>query len=453
MSGDSNTEGLEPISTDQRTMGLRHYSPVWWASLIVVQSFAVAFFAVYPQGNLNLAQVIIAALIGSTALAIFFVLNGFPGYEKGIPFSIQTRSAFGIKGASIPNYLRIAPAIAWLGIGNWIGALAINTITTTLWGFGNLWIYFFGFLILNVAIAVIGIDSIKWFDSIASGVIIVLMTYTAYIVLTSEGIPTGVITHEGSWSLEFVAVIAVMVGQVITGAINVSDLSRHLEVKGGARNHILGHFGGIVPPYLFMLLIGILFGATTGNPDPIEAVMDVAPTAAIGALMLLFVVLAQISTNLTMNLLPPTHVFQDSLGVSWKTGVILTGILSIATFPWVLFTSDVFFTFIAFYSAFLGPVLGVMIADYWIVRKRDTDIDALYDKSVGSKFWYIRGFSVTSIVSITIGVAVSFPVLDFAWMIGLPVGLISYVVLKKVQFDRHVASYITPEKELTSEAD
>lgn len=438
-------------------MSLFSYPLVWWSSLIVVQSFAVAFFAVYPQGGLNLMQVVLAAVVGTLVLSLLFILNGFPGYEEGIPFALQTRSAFGIRGATIPNYLRISPAVAWLGIGNWIGALAINTITTTLWGFGNIWVYFVLFLILNVILAWYGIDSIKWFNLLASGVIVVLMSYTAYVVLMTEGVPTQVITYDGSWSWEFVAVISVMVGQIITGALNASDLTRHLEVSGdgSARNQVLGHVFGIIPPYLFMMLIGILFGVSTGNPNPIEAVMEVAPNPILGSLMLLFVILAQISTNLTINILPPTNVFQDSLGITWGQGVVLTGVLSIGTFPWMLFTSNLFYTFISFYAAFLGPIIGILLADYWIVRQRDTDVPQLYEKSEDSKFWFVRGFSVSGLVSMLIGTVVSLPFLDIGWMIGLPVGFVSYLVLTRAALNRRMIEYISTDREptATTEAD
>lgn len=440
MSEETTSEGLEPIPDDEREMGLSHYIPVWWSSMIVVQSFAVAFFAIHPHGALNLVQAIIAVGVSALVVAVFFVLNGFPGYETGIPFSIQTRSSFGTRGAKIPNFMRIIPAIAWLGIGNWIGANAMNVITTTIWGVGNVWLFFGLFTLLNILLSIKGVTSIKWFDSIAAGVIIVLMTYTVYIVLAANPIPDQIITYEGTWGLSFWTVIAASVGTVITGAMNASDMSRHLKPKGGNRNHYLGHLFGLAPPLLFMMVVGLVFGIFTGNPNPIEAIMNVAPNAILGSLMLIFVLTAQISTNLTMNILPPTHVFQDTLGVSWKTGVILTGVLSVMTFPWLLFTSQWFFTFINFYALFLGPAVGVMIADYWLVRKRDTDIDELYDESQSSKFWYWRGFSVSGITSLVVGAVASATMMDISWMIGLPVSFVMYVGMKKYQVDTVFAS-------------
>ncbi|WP_101295792.1 cytosine permease [Halegenticoccus soli] len=453
MSDRTNLEGLEPISKDDRTMGLVHYIPVWWSSLIIVQAFAVAFFAVYPHGNLNLLQAGIAIGIGSLIVTAGFIANGFPGYEKGIPFVVQTRSAFGTKGSVIPNYLRIIPAIGWLGIGNWIGALALESITSTLWGFGNVWVYFVLFLLLNLLLALNGVTSIKWFDSLAAGVLAILLGYTIYTVLTTQTIPADVINYPGSWGMQFFATITATVGFVVTGALNASDLSRHLKNPGSSRNQVLGHLLGIAPPMLFMLVVGLVFGVSTGNPNPVDAIMIVAPNPLMGSLMLLFVLGAQISTNLTLNILPPTHVFQDSLGLSWKQGVVLTSALSVISFPWVLFTSDIFYTFINTYAAFLGPALGVLLADYWIIRDRDTDIAALYRTDRESNFWFVNGYSVTAIFSVLVGAAVSLPFLSVSLLIGLPVGFGIYIALRRADLDATIRSYLLDGDKTASGAD
>lgn len=455
MSEEASAEGIEPISSDDRSMGLRGYIPIWWSSVIVVQGFATSFFILYPEGPLNLTQVFAGSVIGAIILATLFVLNGFPGYEKGIPFAAQTRSAFGIRGAVIPNYLRIIPAIALLGIGNWIGALAINSITSTLYGFGNVWVYFFLFTVLNLYLAMKGIDSIKGFDTIAAIAIVVLLSYVAYTVVTGQTVPQNVLNHSGTWGWGFVGFIAVVVGNILPGALNGSDLSRHLQNKNGATNQILGHYLGVAPPYVFMLSMGVLFGLGTSNPNPVEAMMGVSPNPIIGSLMLILVVIAQISTNLTINIIPPTHVFQDSLGISWRQGVALTCVLSIATFPWMLFTNSLWGTFISLYSVFLGPIVGVMLADYWIVRKRDTDVPQLYDKTESSKFWFFKGFSIAGIASIIIGTVVAIPVLDLSWMVSLPVGFVSYVVLTKLDINRRLvgSSSVSSGETATVESD
>ncbi|KYH24728.1 allantoin permease [Halalkalicoccus paucihalophilus] len=442
---ESQTESLEPIADEHRSMSLSHYIPVWWASFIIVQGFATAFFAVYPQGPLNLLQAAVAMTIGATVSAILFTLNGVWGYEMGIPFVAQTRAAFGIRGSVMPNLVRVIPAVGWLGIGNWIGALAINSITTTLWGFGHVPLYFILFLLLNIALAWGGITSIKWFDSLAAGVIIVLLTYTVYVVLSTQGIASASLEYDGTWGLPFLTVIAAHVGTAITGALNAADISRHLKKRRGSWNHILGHLLGIAPAMLYMALVGLVFGISTDTANPVYAIMKVAPSPAIGIAMLVFVLAAQISSNLTLNIVPPIHVFQDSLGISWQNGLLVTGILSVATFPWVLFSAEggIYFLFINSYAVPLGPILGILLADYWIFRAEDTSIPSLYDKHAGSKYWFIRGFSVTAVASTVIGSVASLLLLDLSWMIGLPVGFVSYVVLRKGNLDERSLEYLS----------
>jgi NCS1 family nucleobase:cation symporter-1 len=392
-------------------------------------------------------------VIGATTSAVFFVVNGVWGYKKGIPFVAQSRAAFGTRGSVIPNIVRVIPAIGWLGIGNWIGALAINSITTTLWGFGNVPVYFILFLFVNIALAWGGITSIKWFDSLAAGVIIVLLAYTVYVVVDTQGLATASVSYSGTWGLPFWTVIAAHVGTALTGALNAADISRHLEKRRGMWNHTLGHMLGIAPAMMYMALVGLIFGISTDTANPVYAIMEVAPNPVIGVSMLIFVLAAQISSNLTLNIVPPVHVFQDTFDISWERGLIITGVLSVVTFPWVLFSSEggIYFLFINSYAVPLGPVLGVLLADYWIFRAGDTSISSLYDKGSESKFWFIRGFSVAALASVVLGSAASLLMLDLSWMIGLPFGFISYVALRKVDVDQHTESYFADSQSTTAD--
>ena len=444
---ESSSEGLRPIADDQRSMSLSHYIPVWWASFIIVQGFSTAFFGVYPQGPLNVLQAGVAMCIGAVASAVFFVLNGKWGYEKGIPFVAQSRAAFGVRGSVIPNLIRLLPAIIWLGIGNWIGALAIQSITTSLWGFGNVQVYFALFLLLNIALAWNGMSSIKWFDSISAGIIILLLAYTVYVVVSKQGISTASINYEGTWGLPFFTIIAAHVGTAMAGALNAADLSRHLEKRHGSWNHVLGHLLGVAPAMLYMALVGVIFGTsiTTDTQNPVFAIMQIAPNQTVGVAVMIFILAAQVSSNLTLNLIPTVHVLQDAIGTTWERGLIITSGLSVVTFPWVLFSAEggIYFLMINAYSIPLGPVLGVLLADYWVFRAEDTSIPSLYDKSPDSKFWYVRGFSVTAIASVLIGSVASLAFLDLSWMIGLPIGFVSYVVLQKTRFEERSADYFS----------
>ena len=446
MSQEATPEGLDPIPSDERSMGLIHYVLVWWASFIIVQGFSTAFFAVYPQGPLNVVQAAVAMTIGATVSAVLFVINGLGGYRDGIPFVAQIRAAFGPRGAVIPKFVCALPAIIWLGIGNWIGALALQGITTTLFGFGNVQLYFGVFILLNLALAWSGITSIKWFDSVAAVVIILLLAYTVFVVTTQQGISTASIEHEGTWGLPFVTIVAAHVGTAITAALNANDLSRHLEQRRGSWNHILGHMLGIAPAMLYMALVGIVFGTaiTTETGNPVFAILDVAPSPTIGAALLIFVLAAQTSSNLTLNMLPAVHIFQDTLDTSWEGGLIIASVLSIVTFPWVLFSSQggIYFLVINIYSVPLGAVFGVLLAEYWVFGSGDS-IGSLYETGHDSEYWYIRGFSVTAVLSVLIGSVASLAVLELSWMIGLPIGFVTYTALRKLNLDIRTESYMS----------
>ena len=430
-------EELGAISDENRSIPPWSYIALWWSSLIVVQAFAIGFFGVYPQGKLNVTQAFVALIGSAVVLALLFTWNSFPGYKRGIPFAVQARASFGVRGAKITTVLRALPAFAWYGIGNWIGALAINAITQRLWGFGNTWVYFILFLIIQTFLAIRGIKMIKYFDTVAAFIVAILIGYTLITIVRSGAIKGESFTYPGSWGYPFWALFATGVAGVVPGILNISDVSRHLKKSAGTGNSWLGHMIGIAPPWLYMLYVGIIFGIATGTADPVAAIMELAPSAAIGVAMLVFVLGAQISTNLTLNILAPAHAIQDLFNVKWSIGVIITGVLSIATAPWVLFTSANFFTFMNTYSVFLGPIIGVLLADYWIIRKRTVDVEASYDTKVGSKYWYKGGFSIAAIASFVVGGVASIPFIEISWIIGMPVGFVLYIILRKgVNVDR-----------------
>ena len=121
---------LLPTDSHNRVFGTTSYVLMWWSSLIVMQAFVLGQALLPPLGKLNLYQ---ALLIMSVAAIIFvtaFSLNGQAGLKYGIPYSVQTRTSFGVRGSKIVEFLRIFPAIIWYGIGSWIAALSVDGILT-----------------------------------------------------------------------------------------------------------------------------------------------------------------------------------------------------------------------------------------------------------------------------------------------------------------------------------
>ena len=176
----SKRESLRPVPYDKRIFGLLTYITLWISSMVVIQLFMIGQSFLPPAGGLNLFQAGVVTVVSALFIGWLFVVNSKPGMEHGIPFIVQARLPFGYNGARIASLIRVIPAVFWYGIGSWIGASAIDYITQTIWGWGNIWLFFILFQVLQTAIAYYGIQSIKWFDSVLSVVIMGFLIYIIY---------------------------------------------------------------------------------------------------------------------------------------------------------------------------------------------------------------------------------------------------------------------------------
>jgi len=431
--------GLNPIPFNQRSVSPLSYSMIFWSSTIIVQIMVIGLYLLPPAGRLNPMQVIAVGLISGTMVSIFMALQGDAGMRYGIPFIIQGRSGFGIKGTRIVAIIRSVPAIAWNGIGSWIGAMAITTVTTQVFGFGNVWFSFFLLLILQTLLSYTGLASIKWFNSTMSIVIFAMLLYFFYVVFSTGKVNFAQFADfKGSWSLPFIAGIMGAAANYTTVMLNASDMIRHIKIGDNKesllKRSLLANVFGVLPPWMFMVLSGMFIGLASGAKDPIEGLVQLAPSAGFGIILLLFIVLAQVTSNLTLNILPVALVFQDVLKLSWKKGVVAVAGLSVLTMPWMLFTSDYFFKFQNVYSCFLGPALGVMIADYYFIRKKKLNLEMLYDDK--GVYNYAGGYSPAGMVSLVVGAIVSFIFLDYSWLVGFPFTMILYTVIKRMGMEK-----------------
>lgn len=432
-------DALQPIPFKYRTMSPMDYAMVFWSSGIIVQIMVIGLYLLPPAGNLNFIQVIAVGLLSAIIVATFIAINGDMGIRHGIPFVMQGRSGFGINGARFVAIIRSIPAIAWNGIGTWIGALSLEVVTKQLFGVSNVWVYFFLILSLQTYLSYRGLQSIKWFNSAMSIIIFCMLGYFFYIVLSSGKIDFAkAASFEGSWSFSFIAGVMAAVANWTTVILNSSDLARHIKVgEGGSgimSRNLFANLFGVIPPWMFMVLSGMLVGLATGANDPIAGLASLSPNPVFGVVLMIFIILAQVTSNLTLNILPPAMAMQDIFGINWKKGVVVVAILSVATAPWLLFTSNYFFKFQNFYSCFLGPALGVLIADYYIIRKRKVNVALVYKN--GGVYNYVGGFSPAGMTALVAGAVLAFIFLDYSWFVGFPFALVLYTVLKKCGIER-----------------
>ena len=420
---DSKRESLSPVPNNQRIFGLSTYIPFWISSMVVIQIFIVGQTFVPPNGSLNMFQAIIAAVTAAVIIAFMFAFNSEPGMKYGIPFIVQARSAFGYNGARIASLIRVLPAVFWYGIGSWIGAAAISYITQSYWGWSNTPIFFILFLISQTFLAYFGIQTAKWFNSILSVLVIVFLVYINWKFLTVGNLElSDSWKTTGSWGLPFYSSIAAAVGILITGSINNADISRYLVNK--PKNNWIGHFVGLIPTYLLLIFTGVLAAVVTGIWDPVEALVSVVPNPTIAVLILIFIIAAQITTNLTLNIIPPAMVIMETFNVKWGVATIIIGVLGVVTFPWILLSSTAFNTFIGYYSAFLGPLLGILLTDYYFVRKRKLNLTTLYDQE--------KKYNWLGLITLLIGGVVGLFFLSISWMVSLPISSVLYYLGYKI---------------------
>lgn len=431
-------DGVKPIPASRRTLSPINYAMVFWSSGIIVQIMVIGLYLLPPAGRLNFYQVIAVGVVSALIVALFIAINGDMGIRHGIPFVIQGRSGFGVLGARFVAIIRSIPGIAWNGIGTWIGALSLVEVTQQLFGWSNVWLYFFAILALQTYLSYKGLESIKWFNSVMSVVIFLMLAYFFYVVLSSGKIDFAKAGEfEGSWSFPFLAGIMAAVANWTTVILNSSDLTRHIRVDEGKNIgsvNMAANLIGIIPPWMFMVLSGMLIGLATGASDPIAGLVGLSPSPAFGIVLMAFIILAQVTSNLTLNTLPPALVMQDIFNISWKKGIVVVAVLSVISMPWLLFTSDYFFKFQNLYSCFLGPAVGVMLSDYYIVRKRRVNLELIYD--AGGIYRYAGGFSPAGMIALVAGAVAAFAYMDYSWFVGFPVAFILYTILKKAGMEK-----------------
>ena len=426
-------DGLNPIPFSHRTMSPMSYAMVFWSSTIIVQVMVIGLYLMPPSGTLNFVQTLMVGIVSGLIVSIMMALNGDAGARYGIPYVIQARACFGTQGAKITGFIRSIPAICWNGVCTWIGADALEVVTTQLFDWGNIWVYFIGLLVLQAVLSYMGVKSIKWFDAAMSIIIFIMLLYFFFVVFSTGKVDFSVaMQNQGSWGLPFWAGVMGATANFTTVLLNSSDLVRHIDFKEPGMikgKNFFANMFGVIPPWMFMFVAGIVISLATGAQDPIEGLVMLSPSPAFGIILLCFIILAQVTSNLTLNILPPALAFQDVFHINWRKGIIITTACSVLVCPWLLYTSDYFFVFQNIYSSFLGPILGVMISDYYFLRKKKLNIDDLYD---GSKYRYHKGYSVLAMIAMLCGAVVSFIFLDYSWLVGFPFTLILYTMLKKM---------------------
>jgi nucleobase:cation symporter-1, NCS1 family len=440
---------LAPIPLDRRTWGTYNYAALWVAMSVNIPTYMLASGMI--AGGMNWKQAIFTVFLGNVIVLIPMLLNAHAGARYGIPFPVFARSSFGVLGANIPAVLRALVACGWFGIQTWIGGEAINTLLAALVpAWNHPWICFFLFWLLNVAVILRGIDTIRALQGIAAPVLLVLglaMLGWAYVKAGGFGpmLSTPSKFHSfGEFFAFFVPSLTGVVAFWATVALNIPDFTRYAK---GQREQVLGQALGLPTTMTLYSFIGVavtsatvvVFGAAIWDPVAVLSRLG-NPIAVVIAMIALL--LATLNVNVAANVVSPANDFSNLYPrrISFKMGGVITCLLGLLMQPWKLMANygTYIIGWLVGYSGFLGPIAGVMIADYYIVRKKIILTEDLYARHTFYEF--TNGFNWKAIGALAAGIAVALSGLEipalsglyhYAWFVGFGVSFGVYLALMR----------------------
>jgi len=463
-------EDLEPVPTEKRKWGAWNYAALWISMSLCIPTYMLASSLI--GGGMNWWQAILTIFLGNSIVLIPMILNGHAGAKYGIPFPVFARASFGTKGANIPAMLRAIVACGWFGIQTWIGGTAIYYLirvwmpalpeirTDSLFPNAIPFVCFLGFWLLNMIVVYFGVESIRKllvFKAIFLPIAALALLFWA--ISAANGL--GPILEQPSklsgsafWNYFFPALTG-MIGFWATLSLNIPDFTRYAKSQ---KAQIRGQAIGLPPSMTLFAFIGvvvtsataIVFGSTIWDPVQLAGKFE---NKMMVSFAMIAVAISTLATNIAANIVSPANDFSNlsPSKINFRTGGYITGIIGILIFPWKLVAdpSGYIFTWLVGYSSLLGPVGGIMIADYYFIRRQYLDVNDLY-RSDG-QYSYKNGINARAVVALLLGILPNVPgflltikvigadaipawiaeLYNYAWFVGFFVsGTIYYITMK-----------------------
>ncbi len=467
---------LAPTTPAQRTWGRWHFASLWVGMAVCIPTYMLASSLI--EAGMSAWQAIGTVALGNVIVLIPMLLNAHAGARYGIPFPVFARASFGVLGANVPALLRALVACGWFGIQTWLGGSALHQLGRALWsgidtlpavlpdslglstgqalGFGLFWL-------INVYFIWNGTEAIKWLELLAAPFLIVVGLLLLLWAWNGAGGFGPILSQPSRFAnnREFLAVffpsLTAMVGFWATLSLNIPDFTRFARSQ---KDQMIGQ--SIALPTIMTLFAFIGVAVTSATPilfngetiwDPVVLLGRVGgPLVTVLAMLALSV--ATLSTNIAANVVSPANDFSNLAPrrIGYRAGGMITAVLGILIMPWklVALPDAYIFKWLIGYSALLGPIGGILIADYFLLRKRELDLDGLYRR--GGPYEYARGFNPAALVALIIAVlpsapgflreiaparfsAISAPWTDlyhYAWFVGFGVAAVVYLVLMRL---------------------
>jgi len=477
------SEDLAPTPPERRTWSTYNFAALWIGMAHCIPTYMMA--AGLIKEGMNWWQALFTIALGNIIVLIPMLANSHGGTKYGLPFPVLCRSSFGVFGANIPAILRALVACGWFGIQTWIGGAALNKLlasTFSTWAGVpyNAMICFFAFWLLNMVIIWKGMDAVRWFEGWAApAVLVVTVVLLFYMVHMANGL--GPILHEpgkftsfGDFLKALPIFLTAQIGFWATLSLNMPDFTRFSKNQ---KAQMLGQTLGLPTTMTFFSALGVLITSASlvvyheAIWDPTDLLSKPEFAHPVVVLLSLFTIaIATLSVNVAANVVSPAFDFANLWPekIDFKIGGTITGVIGIVMMPWKVLESagDYIFTWLVGYSALLGPIAGIMVCDYWVLRRTRLHVRDLYLKE--GLYAYKSGYNPWALLALVIGVLPNIPGFliqahasalkidaatyiatrvpaawhglarvaeesyDFAWMVGFAISFAAYYVLMQL---------------------
>lgn len=451
-------EDLAPVTRDNRPWRAYHVFTLWANDVHSLgnYTFAIGLFAL----GLGAWQILLTFAIGAAILFGMLTLSGFVGERTGVPFPVVSRIAFGIRGGRIPAIGRGVVAIVWFGIQTYLAADVLNALLVSLLpslagleqssflGLSLLgWASFAVLWVLQVIIVSYGMAMVRRYVSFAGPIILITMLSLAIWVLARADFSIAWSTHNPltgavMWQ-KILAGAALWVVIYGTFALNVCDFTRCASSR---RAIVLGNLVGIpLNMMLFAAIVVVLAGAQfhingqiiASPADIVRTIPDVGWRIAASIAL----VVLTIAVNLVANFVAPIYMLADLAPrvLNFKRAGLVSAVIGVVILPWNLYNSPLVIEyFLGGLGAVLGPFFGVIMADYWLVRRQRVNIPDLYSESSGGAYYYQQGINrrafaalaPAALIAVVLSLVPQFqPIAGFSWFFGAAIAAFLYLAL------------------------
>lgn len=444
---------LRPTTHARRTWTTYSYIALWFSMSMEITTYQLASSLIAK--GMDWKQAVGTVLLGNLIVLVPMLLNAHAGTRYGIPFPVFIRAPFGVRGANIPAILRAVVACGWFGIQSWIGGMAIHAMLAVIWpaaagsAFAK-WACFLVFWLLNMWVVWRGVESIRHLQAFGAPFMFIMAAALLIWVRMKAGsfgemLSTPSQFHStGEFLTVFFPSLTAMVGYWATLALNIPDFTRYSKSQHA---QAYGQAFGLPVAMTLYAFVGIsvtsasavLFGHPIWNPIELIGAFHQPVVAFIA---MIAIVVATLNVNIGANVVSPSNDFSNLYPrlISFRTGGLITGFLGLAMCPWkLLATPDAYIVgWLVGYSGLLGPVAGIMVCDYFLIRKTELDVNSLYHTE--GVYHYAKGINPRALVALVLGVAIALvgrfvkPVhflYDYAWFVGFFVAGGLYLALMR----------------------